>query len=575
MSRHHRAQPVALLRNGDIHASPEFGFHLAQLGLQPLPSRLPQHRKPSAARLPTDMGETEEVEGFGLPLTPPLPVLARERAELQKTGFLGMQLQAELPKTFGQFLPATLGIRLVLEAEQSDVERIQRIMRAAFRSKAVREAEEVSFVDGVQHLDRGALEQLIFQRRHSERPLPPVSLGYVHPPHRLGPVRSTLDPLGEVAEVFLRLLAVVPPRLPVHARRRLSLEAEVGGAQRLEVADMVQERGEPHLPIPNRSLTYPLQRTERTLPALNPGRVLLGQVPFSQSPSLHPLRRRLPDLVRRLHRYYGTVRLPELVHRRRTSLDFPTRPAAPSAAGEPRASRFSCEVFPYVHGVCDRAGPERISRYRCARWCLALISTASASRSVPSLSRLNTRPARTPVNASTLPLRATSHDSGPLWVGRVRWWRGSGLRMMPTFPPPPLKFRTAGFPQYGFKAGISDGAFPCGAEQSRRPVCPRPSCSPLASLYTPYCAGARCALEHHRASGLCRSTPGALAPVRVILSRSITAYSAPSAPLAGTSRLRRLATYTRCLRCALAPRRPTSGSVLSLYVPSRRRPLRP
>src|ERR1700681_4774626 len=36
----------------------------------------------------------------------------------------------------------------------------------------------------------------------------------------------------------------------------------------------------------------------------------------------------------------------------------------------------------------------------------------------------------------------------------------TGLRMMPTFPSPPLKFRTAGFPRYGFKAGISDEAFP-------------------------------------------------------------------------------------------------------------------
>src|SRR2546427_13262160 len=35
----------------------------------------------------------------------------------------------------------------------------------------------------------------------------------------------------------------------------------------------------------------------------------------------------------------------------------------------------------------------------------------------------------------------------------------TGLRMMPTFPSPPLKFRTAGFPQYGFKASMSDRAF--------------------------------------------------------------------------------------------------------------------
>jgi hypothetical protein len=144
-----------------------------------------------------------------------------------------------------------------------------------------------------------------------------------------------------------------------------------------------------------------------------------------------------------------------------------------------------------------------------------------------------------------------------------------GLRMMPTFPSSSLKFRMAGFPQYGFKAGVSDRAFPFGAWPSRRSVCLRPSCSPLASSESPYCAGGRGALEHLRASGLCRSTPGALAPVRVILSRSLIAYSAPSAPLAGSSRFHRLAAYTRCLRCASPPRRPASGSVLSLPVPSR------
>src|SRR6516162_10941908 len=61
-------------------------------------------------------------------------------------------------------------------------------------------------------------------------------------------------------------------------------------------------------------------------------------------------------------------------------------------------------------------------------------------------------------------------------------------------------------------------------------------------------------------------TPGALARVRVVVSRSVITYSAPSAPLAGTSRLHRLAAYTRCLRCAGAPRRPASGSELSLHI---------
>ena len=36
----------------------------------------------------------------------------------------------------------------------------------------------------------------------------------------------------------------------------------------------------------------------------------------------------------------------------------------------------------------------------------------------------------------------------------------TGLRMMPTSPRSPLSFRTAGFPQYGCKAGFSGGTFP-------------------------------------------------------------------------------------------------------------------
>jgi hypothetical protein len=128
-------------------------------------------------------------------------------------------------------------------------------------------------------------------------------------------------------------------------------------------------------------------------------------------------------------------------------------------------------VLAYVHGVSDRAGLWHTSRYRRTRWSLPLSPTASASRS-EFLTRLNTRPARSPVNASTLPLQAAPHDSGPMWVGRVRWWRGSGLRMMPTFPPPPLSFRTAGFPQYGWKVGLSGSAFPHVAQVKPAPGIP-------------------------------------------------------------------------------------------------------
>jgi hypothetical protein len=65
----------------------------------------------------------------------------------------------------------------------------------------------------------------------------------------------------------------------------------------------------------------------------------------------------------------------------------------------------------------------------------------------------------------------------------------SGLRMMPPFPSPSLKFRKAGFPRSGFKASISDRAFPSTASLTRRSVCLRPSYSPLPPLNSPYCAG--------------------------------------------------------------------------------------
>src|SRR5437016_5276224 len=60
-------------------------------------------------------------------------------------------------------------------------------------------------------------------------------------------------------------------------------------------------------------------------------------------------------------------------------------------------------------------GFRRTLRYRRTGRSLPLSPTASASRS-EFLTRLNTRPAPSPVNASTSPLQATPHDSGSVWV---------------------------------------------------------------------------------------------------------------------------------------------------------------
>jgi hypothetical protein len=118
----------------------------------------------------------------------------------------------------------------------------------------------------------------------------------------------------------------------------------------------------------------------------------------------------------------------------------------------------------------------------------------------------------------------------PPATGRVRWWRGSGLRMMPTFPPPPLSFRTAGFPQYGWKVGLSGSAFPHVAQVKPAPGMPcasRRFASTLRALRCPTLPPALCRNKCARwctaMRGVVSSTPEVFAPVRVLLSQPINA----------------------------------------------------
>src|SRR6266508_1476013 len=317
----------------------------------------------------------------------------------------------------GLEVPPDVGVEhpVHLLRQEPGVQRIQRVVRAAPQPKTIGEAKKVGLVDRVQHLDRRALDDLVFQRGDAQRPQPPVGLGDVRPLDRLRSIRPALQPFGQVREVRLEGLPVVLPRLPVDPGGGVPLQRVVRRPQMLDVVDVVQQRREPHRLVPLSNFTYPLQRTARALPVLRPERVLLARVPFGQAPSLHPLRSWLPSVVRRLRRYNGPVRLPLAGHRQRASVDFLTRPAVPSTVGDQGLSRFSREVCPGMLGVSDRAGLPSASRYRHPGYRLPPSSTASASRR-RFLSRLNTRPARSPVNASLPSSRTTAHDSGPVWI---------------------------------------------------------------------------------------------------------------------------------------------------------------
>ena len=132
--------------------------------------------------------------------------------------------------------------------------------------------------------------------------------------------------------------------------------------------------------------------------------------------------------VRRLRRYYGSVRLPIGVHRRLRSFDCPTRSADLAIAEADGISRFPSKVHPYMRGVFDCAGSQNVLPERRPRFCLPQYSTASAPQSNPPrggawISQLNTQPVRPPVNASPAPLRTPMHDSGPMWLARPSMYK--------------------------------------------------------------------------------------------------------------------------------------------------------
>src|SRR6266576_1600999 len=63
------------------------------------------------------------------------------------------------------------------------------------------------------------------------------------------------------------------------------------------------------------------------IPAQGPEHALVARISLGLGPSLHQLRNGSLRLVRRLHSYYGLVRLPTPVHHRLRLFTFPMRTA--------------------------------------------------------------------------------------------------------------------------------------------------------------------------------------------------------------------------------------------------------
>ena len=150
---------------------------------------------------------------------------------------------------------------LVESAEQG----VQRFVLVALRPEPIREAEKVGFVNRVEHFHRRSLHKLVFERRDAERSLPPIRLRNVDPTHRLRPVRSALQPMGEVLEILLKVLAVVLPRLSVYTGRSVPLQLEVSKPQSVDAVDVMQQSGELCILVQCCRLSYLFQLTGRAI----------------------------------------------------------------------------------------------------------------------------------------------------------------------------------------------------------------------------------------------------------------------------------------------------------------------
>jgi len=194
-----------------------------------------------------------------------------------------------------------VGIKYPVHLPRGDCYRqgVQPIMWASTGSKPVGEADEVAFVDGIEHHNGRALDNFVLQGSDRQRSRPAVSLRDIRPTRRLGAICSSVDPPMQLRKPRLQVCLVVLPCHTIHAGGSFALERVECHTERICV-DMVEKRSEPLLLLLPCGLPYAIKLLDHTVPALCPECALLSRVSLGPRPSLHRLRRRTSGFVRRL-----------------------------------------------------------------------------------------------------------------------------------------------------------------------------------------------------------------------------------------------------------------------------------
>ena len=160
-------------------------------------------------------------------------------------------------------------------------------------------------------------------------------------------------------------------------------------------------------------LPYAAQRLDHASPDLRPVRALLIRVSLVSRPSLHRLRHRKTSFVRRLHSYYGGVRLLLIVHRQSWSPPSRRGPSTPKGpVADPEISRFPYKELACMPGssttpgcpsACDGALGHIAFRYTGLAPRTSFLSRLKAGLHVPL------------TDASPTSSRMPAHGWGPMW----------------------------------------------------------------------------------------------------------------------------------------------------------------
>src|SRR5690606_36678754 len=217
------------------------------------------------------------------------------------------------------------------------------------------EPQEIFLVNLVQDHCRRLLDDLVLEVCNGKWSLASVRLWYVRPPRRLRPICSSLNPIVQVLDLSIKICLVGSPRLPIDTGGCVTPEGVECCPHHLRIY-VVEERGELLLLSLPCGLPYAVQRRRHTFPVLCPARAVLIRIPLGSRPSLHLLRRRQTGFVRKLHRYYGGIRLLMIVHHRLRLLTFPMRTSMANHAGQSRGLPVPVQEASMHARVFDRAG---------------------------------------------------------------------------------------------------------------------------------------------------------------------------------------------------------------------------